>query len=81
MILANNIVRINGYKNNKRTHIDIEVHMKEIRYTSAGRQFNFLAPCIPYDIAEVGFNNGLDAVTSYNAYNWCSNCRQTNKII
>lgn len=80
-MLANNIVRINGWKNNKRTHVDIEVRMTKIEYTSAGKHYEFLAPAIPYDVAEVGFKNGLEGVTSYNAYNWCSKSRITEKII
>lgn len=81
-MLANNIVRINGYIGNKRTHTDIEVPMEKIEfYNSAGEKFSILAPRIPYDIAQVGFDNGLDGVTSYNAWNWVGKHRITQQIV
>jgi len=69
-----NTVRINGYKNGKRTHVDIKVENMEV--------LNKIVPRVPHylDIAYIGFKNGLDGVTSYNYYNWVANERYTEKI-
>lgn len=80
MKLANNVVRINGYKNNKRTHVDITVSMSKVEYTSGGKKYSFIAPNTNFDIDEVGFNSGLEAVTSYNYFNWCMQKRHTVKL-
>ena len=80
-MLANNIVRINGYKDNKRTHIDIVVPMETIEFSNSnGEKIKVLAPRTLFDIAQTGFDNGLDAVTSYNAWNWVGKHRITQKI-
>ncbi len=81
-MLANNIVRINGWKDNKRTHVDIEVPMQTLEfYNSKHEKYTVLAPRSIFDVAQVGFDNGLDAVTSYNAWNWVGNCRITQKVL
>ena len=80
-MLAKNIVRINGYKGFKRTHVDVEVRMKQVEYESGGKHFCFEAPCIHFmDVADLGFANGLDAVTSYNYWNFCAQKRFTERI-
>ena len=81
-MLNNDVIRINGYKDNKRTHVDIIVKMDLVEfYNSEGKKFSIRAPREPFDIAETGFNNGLDAVTSYNIWCWVSNRRITSKIV
>lgn len=81
-MLAKNIIRINGWKDNKRTHVDIEVPMKEIKfYNSKNELIVVMAPRTPFDVAQVGFDNGLDAVTSYNQWNWVGKERITEKVI
>ena len=39
-------------------------------------------PIIPHysDVPQIGFKNGLEAVTSYNYYNWISKKRYTYKV-
>lgn len=79
-MLANNIVRINGYKDGKRTHVDIEVKMQKVEYISGGKKFSFDAPCAYFgDMARKGFDAGLDAVTSYNYWNFMAQKRITDK--
>ena len=81
-MLNNDVIRINGYKNNKRSHIDIIVKMELVEfYNSLGKKFSIMAPREPFDIAQVGFDNGLDAVTSYNKWCWVSGNRITSKIV
>lgn len=80
-MLANNIIRINGYKGFKRTHVDVEVRMQKVEYTSGGKKFSFEAPQHLYDPAQVGFDNGLDAVTSINMWNFMAQKRITEKIL
>ena len=77
-MLANNIVRINGYKNNKRTHVDIVVSMTKLAFNG----IEIEVPRVPNfdDIPWIGFENGLEAVTSYNAYNWVCKERITSKV-
>ena len=80
-MLAKNIVRINGYKGLKRTHVDIEVKMQTISFYSGGKLVEVESPAMAFDIVTTGFANGLDAVTSENHYNWCSKSRITSKIL
>lgn len=81
-MLPNNVIRINGYNNGKRSHVDIIVRMNLIEfYNSDNKKFSILAPCEPFDIAQTGFDLGLDAVTSYNKWNWVSKTRITSKIV
>lgn len=77
MALANNIIRINGYKDGKRTHVDVEAKMSTLDIN--GHKVE--APQHLYDPAQKGFDLGLDAVTSMNMYNWCSNSRITEKLV
>ena len=79
-MLDKNVIRINGYKGTKRTHIDIVVKMEKLTYMSGGQVFEIFAPKPLYDPAQVGFDNGLDAVTSVNQYNFFANKRLTTKI-
>ena len=78
-MLAQNIVRINGYKDDKRTHVDIEVEMHTVHINNKTIE----VPRIPHfsDIPEIGFSKGLDGVTSYNAYNWIGGYRITEKCM
>lgn len=78
-MLPINIVRINGYKDNKRTHVDIVVKLMEIVINGEKK---VIIPCRPHfsDIATLGFNKGLDGVTSYNYYNWVGNERITERV-
>lgn len=81
-MLAKNIIRINGWKDNKRTHVDIEVPMVEVKfYNSKNELIVVMAPRTPFDVAQIGFDNGLDAVTSYNQWNWVGKERITEKVI
>lgn len=81
-MLAKNIIRINGWKDNKRTHVDIEVPMDKVEfYNSNHEKFSVMAPREPYDIAQTGFDAGLDAVTSYNKWNWVGKERITSKVL
>lgn len=77
-MLPINIVRINGYKNNKRTHVDIVVELIETTIND----YEVIIPLRPHfsDIAEIGFKKGLEGVTSYNYYNWVGKERITEKI-
>lgn len=82
MKLAKDIIRINGWKDGKRTHIDIKAKMCTIEFTnSLGEEIKVEAPTIAFDVAQSGFDNGLDAVTSYNYYNWVDKERMTIKVI
>ena len=83
MKLANNIVRINGSIKGKRTHVDVEVKMQTIRFFTRDRkEIVKESPLILGEdhAANLGFKNGLDAVTSYNYWNCISNERMTLKI-
>lgn len=80
-MLAKNIIRINGYKNGKRSHVDVEVKMEEVRFVSNGKEVTILAPQHIYDVAEKGFELGLDAVTSFNMWNWVGKKRYTEKVL
>ena len=77
-MLKNTEVRINGYKNGKRTHIDITV--KTASTNLNGKVYE--VPKVPHfsDVSDIGFKNGLDGATSYNYYNWISNERHTETI-
>ncbi len=79
-MLDKNIVRINGYKGTKRTHVDVEVKLEKLTFTSDGRLFEILTPASLFDPVQVGFDNGLDAVTSVNRYNCFAKKRLTEKI-
>ena len=79
-MLDKNVIRINGYKDGKRTHVDITVKMNKITYISGGRIFEIEAPASVFNPAQVGFDNGLDAVTSINRYNCFAKKRLTEKI-
>ena len=82
MKLANNIIRINGYKDGKRTHVDVEVPMQTVEFkNSLGQKIKVEAPQNLYDPAQKGFDLGLDAVTSMNMYNWCMKARYTEKLV
>lgn len=76
MALAKNIIRINGYKDGKRTHVDVEVKMNTLDIN--GHKVE--APQHLYDPAQKGFDLGLEAVTSMNMWNWSAKCRITTKI-
>ena len=81
-MLDKNVVRINGWKDLKRTHIDIDVPMQTIEFSnSEGKKFSISAPRLPFDIAQIGFDAGLDAVTSFNSWNWVGNERITQNVI
>lgn len=81
-MLDKNIIRINGWKDNKRSHIDIKVPMTTVEFSnSEGKRISVAAPRMPYDVAQLGFDNGLDAVTSVNSWNWVGNERLTQKIL
>lgn len=81
-MLDKNTVRINGWKNNKRTHVDFTVKNVTINFVVDDKVIEKEIPDIPHfsDIAEIGFRMGLDGVTSYNAYNWVGDQRITEKI-
>ena len=82
MKLAKDIIRINGWKDGKRTHIDIKVKMVTVEFTdSTGKEHSVEAPSSLFNAAQTGFDNGLDAVTSYNYYNWVGKERMTIKVI
>jgi len=82
MKLAKDIIRINGWKDGKRTHRDIKVKMVTVEFTNAlGEEIKVKAPATLFDVAQTGFDNGLDAVTSYNYYNWVGKERMTEKVI
>lgn len=82
MKLPKDIIRINGWKEGKRTHIDIRVKMQIVEFTNTlGEEIKVEAPTIFFDVAQTGFDNGLDAVTSYNYYNWVGKERMTEKVI
>lgn len=79
--LEKNIVRINGYKNGKRSHVDVPVRMTKVVFASGGVQHEIDAPAVyEADIPELGFKNGLEGVTSYNYYNWVGKHRITCRI-
>ena len=81
-MLANNIIRINGWKNGKRAHVDVEVQMQTLEFkNSEGKTIQVQAPKHLYDPAETGFNLGLEGVTSVNMWNWVGNHRITEKIL
>ena len=81
-MLANNVIRINGWKNNKRSHVDLEVPMKNIEfYNNDHVLVSVTVPQPPHDIAKTGFENGLDGVTSFNMWNWVGNVRITERIL
>lgn len=78
MKLAENIVRINGYKNGKRTHVDFEVSTKEKEVSwGKGHIIPLFKDCYA---TETGFELGLDGVTSINMYNWISDERMITKV-
>lgn len=80
-MLAKNIIRINGYKNGKRSHVDVEVKMTKVEFkNSSGELISVETPSHIYDPAQAGFDAGLDGVTSMNMYNWVSDCRITTKV-
>ena len=78
MKLAKNIVRINGYRNGKRSHVDIEVPTTP-NATNWGK-----GDTIPVyneeEMEKEAFNRGLDAVTSINAYNYVGDYRITDRL-
>lgn len=78
--LTNNVVRINGYKAGKRTHVDVEVPMCMFRFGNPDKEITVTAPTLTYDFAQLGFDKGLEGVTSYNAWNWVSKKRLTTKL-
>lgn len=81
-MLAKNIIRINGWKDNKRTHVDIEVPMEKVEFYNSDKELiTVYAPRGLFDIAQAGFDAGLDAVTSFNKWNWVSKTRITEKVI
>lgn len=78
MKLENNVIRINGYKDNKRTHVDITVNIKkDTTGWKTGRDIVFVTDS---QICDLGFENGLDGVTSYNYYNYVADHRMTARI-
>lgn len=80
-MLAKNIVRINGRKDGRKTHVDLVVVMETVEYISAGKQYSFECPRVPHfdDIPWIGFSKGLESVSSYNYFNWAMNERTTEK--
>lgn len=81
MKLANNVVRINGYIGTKRTHVDIEVKMQQIKWFVGEKEVRRNIPDIDeYSAASLGFKNGLTIVTSYNFWNCVGNERMTVKL-
>ena len=78
MKLANNVIRINGYANNKRTHIDVTVPVrKNDTNWGKGKDIVFITEDMAIDM---GFSLGLDGITSYNYYNYVGDRRMTVKI-
>ena len=65
-MLAINILRINGYDTNKRSHIDLEVELTEVY---SGDKM-VLVPNIPYIsmLSQIAYEGVLIATTSYNYY-------------
>ena len=78
MKLAENIVRINGWKNGKRTHIDVEVRTKE--NTLKWGKGKIIPAVHEEELVREGFKSGLDAVTSINYYNYVGDIRITAKV-
>ena len=78
MKLSNNVIRINGYVDNKRTHIDVPVAIRKNETGwGKGKDIVFVTESM---VCDLGFNNGLEAVTSYNYYNYVGDCRMTVRI-
>ena len=78
MKLPNNIVRINGYVNDKRTHIDVSVPVRKNAINwGKGKDIVFITEDM---ICKMGFSGGLEAVTSYNYYNYVGDRRMTVRI-
>jgi hypothetical protein len=78
MKLENNIVRINGYKGSKRTHIDVEVEMANVTVHVSGKKVDIKTPFIDEKRAcDLGFAKGLTSVTSFNYWNWVGDRRMT----
>lgn len=79
MKLANNIVRVNGYLNGKRTHADFEVPM--VALNIKGRERLMIPDYDDDRMVDKAFKSGkLDTVTSVNAWNWVGNHRLTTRI-
>lgn len=78
MRLAENIVRINGWNNGKRTHIDVEVRTKE--NTIGWGKGNVIPVYNDESLIQYAFKNGLDGVTSINAYNYVGDERITYRV-
>ena len=78
MNLPKDVVRINGYKGNKRSHIDVKVRttVNDINWGKG----DIIVRIYESDIAKLGFENGLSGVTSYNYYNYVADERLTVKI-
>jgi hypothetical protein len=79
MKLEKNIVRINGWKGNKRSHVDVEWQTTP-NNTNWGKGDTVVIGLFEDRICKVGFESGLDGVTSYNAYNFVGDCRITTRI-
>lgn len=84
MKLAENIVRINGRRNGKRAHVDIEVStVPNTVKDTHGNQWG-KGDVIPIyrteEMEQEAFRRGLDAVTSINAYNHVGDCRITERL-
>ena len=78
MRLPNNIIRINGYVNNKRTHIDVSVTVRKNETGwGKGKDVVFITEDM---VCNMAFNNGLEGVTSYNYYNYVGDSRMTVRI-
>lgn len=80
-MLPINIIRINGWKNNKRTHVDYEIPTQP-KPKDLNWGIGKIIPIIPNDdkICQIGFDLGLDSVTSVNAYNYVGGRRITSKL-
>ena len=80
MKLENNIVRVNGYLNGKRAHIDFEVPMVPI----ASHISNSILAPFYYDdemVRKAFESKKLDTVTSINAWNFVVKHRITTRIL
>lgn len=79
MKLAKNIIRVNGWKNGKRTHADLEVPMikADVSWWADNEQPMYFDDTI---IQKCFRENLLDGVTSINAYNPVGGERITTRI-
>lgn len=80
--MDNDIIRINGYRDGKRKHIDLKTEMEVTVYGSE-KHSKFILPCKPTQewLCDYAYSHGIDVITSFNIYDYTGRERLTVKTL